>query len=530
MPLILPHNQILTYWIKIEHGLFFENFKFELIPFKSLEPAISAVEYKETKLFGFILMIFGLFFFTGLISTFQSIYFKDKNYVFWAIYLLSNALFFLAELNRGFYLTILPALEDPKLTWAVPWPSAIQYLVSISYLLFLNSFLEIWKQNPMIFKVIKLSIFFMISCFVFSVYVIFPYKSQFMIYADILLVPSNVLILIVIVLIIRSSISQKNLLMVGSIGVLITATISVLLEIFSFGNQYGFWFIPIVCYGLGAVWEFGLFSMALSQRTKRIQLNAIQLQKNYTLQLENELNKRLEIIHIKDKLLEEQRINTITTEFEQKIAETEISALRSQMNPHFIFNCLNSIKLYSLENDSKAASEYLTKFSRLIRMVLENSRSEKVTLENELETLTLYIEMEAMRFKNKVKYQILVAKEIDTQFIEIPPLLIQPFVENAIWHGLMQKNEGGTVKVEVSQKNDSMIEITIEDDGIGREKALEFKSKSAMHQKSFGMKVTTERIDLINQMYNTNTKVEIVDLKDKTGNALGTKVILQIPF
>lgn len=222
--------------------------------------------------------------------------------------------------------------------------------------------------------------------------------------------------------------------------------------------------------------------------------------------------------------------NKIIEEVTQKIAETEITALRSQMNPHFIFNCLNSIKLYSLENDSQSASDYLTKFSRLIRLVLENSRSEKVTLENELETLKLYIEMEAMRFKDKVKYQINIAPNIDQQFIEIPPLLIQPFVENSIWHGLMHKSDGGTVKIEVTQPNDNIIHIEILDDGIGREKALEYKSKSAMKQKSFGMKVTNERIELINQIYKTNTEVEIIDLKNKNGEALGTKVILNIPI
>ena len=216
--------------------------------------------------------------------------------------------------------------------------------------------------------------------------------------------------------------------------------------------------------------------------------------------------------------------------FQQKIAETEITALRSQMNPHFIFNCLNSIKLYTLENDSRSASDYLTKFSRLIRLVLENSRSEKVTLENELETLKLYIEMEAMRFKEKVKYEIKINKDIDQQFIEIPPLLIQPFVENAIWHGLMHKPEGGKVSIAISQNAENKLHVEITDDGVGREKAIQYKSKSAMRQKSYGMKVTSERIELINQMYKTNTEVQIFDLKDKNQIGIGTKVILNIPI
>jgi LytS/YehU family sensor histidine kinase len=220
----------------------------------------------------------------------------------------------------------------------------------------------------------------------------------------------------------------------------------------------------------------------------------------------------------------------LATEFENKIAETEMTALRAQMNPHFIFNCLNSIKLYTLENDSQTASEYLTKFSQLIRLVLENSRSEKVSLQKELETLRLYIDLEAMRFKNKVKYQINIAPHIDQQYIEIPPLLIQPYVENAIWHGLMHKAEGGNITIDISQPEEYLLHIEITDDGIGRAMAMEHKSKSATRQKSFGLKMTSERLDAINHIYNIKTEVQIIDLKDAAGNSNGTKVIIEIPL
>jgi LytS/YehU family sensor histidine kinase len=162
--------------------------------------------------------------------------------------------------------------------------------------------------------------------------------------------------------------------------------------------------------------------------------------------------------------------------------------------------------------------------------VLENSRSDKVSLDNELETLRLYIEMEAMRFRGKVNFQINTAQNVDKDSIQIPPLLLQPFVENAIWHGLMHKEEGGIIRIEVTQPNDHLLRFDITDDGVGREKAAEFKSKSATQNKSFGMKVTAERIDLINQLYNTSTQVQIIDLKNKNGEATGTKVIVEIPI
>ena len=222
--------------------------------------------------------------------------------------------------------------------------------------------------------------------------------------------------------------------------------------------------------------------------------------------------------------------NDLIKEATHKIQATEMAALRAQMNPHFIFNCLNSIQFFTAQNNTDKASDYLTKFSRLIRLVLENSKSDKVTLANELETLKLYIEMEAMRFQQKVQYSILIDGLIDTESVQIPPLLLQPFVENAIWHGLMHKEEGGTVTVSVQQPQPDCLRVQITDDGVGRAKAAEYKSKSATKSKSLGMKLTADRIELINQLYQTQTHITITDLTNATGQPTGTRVIIEIPL
>lgn len=267
-----------------------------------------------------------------------------------------------------------------------------------------------------------------------------------------------------------------------------------------------------------------LTARALTQEQENQQLLTTQ---NET--LEAQLKQRTQEIEQQSRLLQAQHIRQLETEFEHKLADTEMTALRAQMNPHFIFNCLNSIKLYTLENEADKASDYLTKFARLIRLVLENSRSELVTLHNELEALQLYIELEAMRFKHKVQFTIHVSPGIDQRFIRIPPLLLQPYVENAIWHGLMHKPEGGTVTVEVTQPQENLLHIEITDDGIGRQRASELKSKSAGKHKSFGMQVTADRIRMINQLYNIHTQAEVVDLVDSDGEPCGTRVILEIP-
>ncbi len=218
-------------------------------------------------------------------------------------------------------------------------------------------------------------------------------------------------------------------------------------------------------------------------------------------------------------------------EFQQKLGDISLSALRSQMNPHFIFNCLNSIKLYTSQNDTVAATEYLTKFSKLIRLVLENSRNDRITLASELDALRLYMEMEAMRFKEKLKYNISVKKDVDLDYIEIPPLLLQPYVENAIWHGLMQKEEGGCIDIAVGmQPAESMLVINITDDGIGRAKSAELMSKTTTKHKSYGMKVTSERLALINRVYKTGANVTIYDLTDNNGQSSGTQVTIKIPI
>ena len=217
-------------------------------------------------------------------------------------------------------------------------------------------------------------------------------------------------------------------------------------------------------------------------------------------------------------------------EFNQKLAEVEMAALRSQMNPHFLFNCLNAINRFIQRNEPDAASAYLTKFSRLIRLVPDNSRSNLVPLSQELEALKLYIELEAMRFTERFQYRIDISPEIDADAVDVPPMLVQPYVENAIWHGLMHKEDNdGQLPVKMYPYN-GRLRIEVEDNGIGRQAAQELKSKSATTHKSHGMKVSSERIDLINQIYASRAKVAVQDLSNPDGSAAGTRGVLPLPM
>ncbi|HLF62859.1 MAG TPA: histidine kinase [Saprospiraceae bacterium] len=231
------------------------------------------------------------------------------------------------------------------------------------------------------------------------------------------------------------------------------------------------------------------------------------------------VRKRVRVIQEKEK---------IKRDYERRIAEVEMHALRAQMNPHFMFNSLNSINNFILKNDPDNASGYLTKFSRLMRLILDNSRSEWVLLENELKALELYIELEVVRFDHVFEYEIDVAPDISLGTTSIPPMLIQPYVENAIWHGLLHlKQPGGKLCIRL-WRAEGQLHISIEDNGVGREEARRLKSKSATKQKSHGMKITAERIEIVNRVYNVNASVEIKDLPGENGSVGGTRVSLTL--
>lgn len=229
------------------------------------------------------------------------------------------------------------------------------------------------------------------------------------------------------------------------------------------------------------------------------------------------------------------RVNQIRREastrvaFERKLADEKLSALKAQMNPHFLFNCLNSIDHYIIKNDIKKASEYLGNFSQLMRLTLQNSRVSFVPLREELEALRLYLEMEKLRFTGNFDYDIRVDDQIDPLAVEVPPMMIQPFVENAIWHGLMHKKEGGKLLVSIRQQGKQLL-CLVEDNGIGRVRAREMEAYRSTKRRSFGMQITADRIRMINELYDAGADVEITDLYDDAGEAAGTRVALNLPL
>jgi tetratricopeptide (TPR) repeat protein len=217
------------------------------------------------------------------------------------------------------------------------------------------------------------------------------------------------------------------------------------------------------------------------------------------------------------------------SEMNRKISEITQANLRQQMNPHFIFNTLNSIQYYMYQHDKLATNNYLTKFSSLMRKVLENSQHTSITIHDELDALNLYLELECIRFKDKFDFKINVDEEIDPLLFKVPTMLIQPFVENSICHGLMPGEGKGFIKIDLKLEKD-YISCTIEDNGIGREAAQKRKTKSGNNHNSLGTQIVSSRLDLVNELYGTSLKTIYTDLKNENGESEGTRVEIHIPI
>lgn len=219
----------------------------------------------------------------------------------------------------------------------------------------------------------------------------------------------------------------------------------------------------------------------------------------------------------------------LKSEFQRKLHDVEMQALRSQMNPHFLFNSLNSIQMFIVKNQVKEAVEHLDNFSRLVRLILQNTRNPLVPLKDEVEALNLYMEMENLRFKTKFSHRIEVDPQINMHQQDIPPMLLQPFVENAIWHGIQHKKYEGEVIVRIGRNEQHLI-CEIEDNGIGRKAAREIQENTNRVHRSLGMKITKDRIQMMNETQGVPARIEIIDLYGAAGIAQGTKVTVYLPL
>ncbi len=308
---------------------------------------------------------------------------------------------------------------------------------------------------------------------------------------------------------------------IGSIFLLIFALFAMLYSIIylqdlNSGKLLAFWQYPMFNMQLGVILEVVCLSLALSYKAKVIE--------NQKLTAEQSLQKERE-----QREIEQLKLALEKQELSRQMTNLRMRALRSQMNPHFLFNSLNAIQECIITNQTDAAVMYLAKFSRLVRLILENSDQQNIPLSREIETLRLYLDVESLRFTHAFRYDIKVNTNIDPVLINIPPMLVQPYAENAIWHGLLNKKGERILKITFENDEDYLF-VNIADNGIGRKKSADFQNPMKNGKTSMGMKLTSERLDVLNEMNPDQAFVKIEDLVDLKGKALGTCVRLTLPI
>jgi len=215
--------------------------------------------------------------------------------------------------------------------------------------------------------------------------------------------------------------------------------------------------------------------------------------------------------------------------FEKRISELELGVLQAQMNPHFVFNSISAIQDKIRTGEKELVSHYLNDFASLMRLYLESSRIKELTLNDEIRLLKLYLNLEKMRFGEKMQFKIEVDPEIDAEYTKVPSMILQPFVENAINHGIFHKKTKGHILIDFSEDKNENLVVTINDDGIGRKKAMEIKQKSLHSHKSRALQIIEERISILKELHGVEINVRIEDLYDKNQKASGTKVYVTFP-
>ena len=451
---------------------------------------------------------------------------KEKSFLFYGIYTVFLLFYFVLVTPYDF------AWRDQLYTTpfkSLRWYSQVIY--NCSYFIFFLYFLDIKTHIPNFYKfIIKIvKIAFFIGTVVFIYGIILSRPDVFDFFYIYIFVPT-LFCFAIYTLVKAFSLpgKLKYFFITGGSTFIILAMMALFLPILgykvfnldSFALFYIGVYIEQFVFAFGLAYKVKLINQALLEKSKENQhIKEVQNQV-----LEKKLKeKEHEILAISTKA-EEERLLSLKSKFEDEIHRLHLVSLQSQMNPHFIFNALNSIKVFLIENDKQQGIHYLNKFSKLIRIILENIRIDSISLHEELTILKLYVDIENIRFEEKINLNIKNPENIHIQNIIIPPMILQPFIENAIWHGLMLKEGEKWIDLLFSQEEDAIV-LKIRDNGIGRQAVQQREEgRKLFKKKSIGLKITQERISHFNQKENLDYTFKIHDLKNEKGEPMGTEI------
>lgn len=474
---------------------------------------------------GFLIFISGILFILSIYHFLLYFQHKDKSYLWYSIYTFLVFISHMQWIETGYF----EELVEPFKPFINSVYHDLVWGYNILYFVFAFTFVNLKSYAVKWYKIIFYYLTVIgISMLIFDVCYRITDNYRIIVNGDIffLFTVSFIAILGYIPLF-KAPGKAKYYIITGSLVLYLTSALATSMYLFNFGWDSDFRFSVFYT---GVIVENLLFSLGLGHRQKiimdernRAQERLIrQLLENEKLkaEIEEKLQQEVELLHSK---LELDKLETLNMQFQKDLAEQKLEALRSHMNPHFIFNSLNSIKRFIIDNDQKQAVFYLNKFSKLIRKILSSSLSKQVTLAEEIEFSNLYVNIENIRFGNQINYETEIEDNIALSTIKVPSMLLQPFLENAIWHGLSSKKGEKKIKLSVTRKQ-NMLNICIQDNGIGRENSTKINKRKMLTKDSLGIQLTHDRLKTFTKLYSGHYDLKIKDLKDNDGNPVGTRV------
>ena len=483
-----------------------------------------------------------IIFFVACFSFIQFLQNKDKSFLYYSFYLLFLLISFIYIINNDLGNSrelLIPSYEKLKLF--------ISPTVVLFYFLFIQSVLELKTKSKKAYQTIQ-KITVAISGY-YILMLINTFIFEFMDSNTILRMTVVIAIILSFVLISfvpslwKSKEKITQFILIGSFVILLGLVLTTLSMLDS--KMEGEYFFNLLSPYLGSakendffilqissLFEILMFSSALGAKSKQNELKIKTTQQTlFGTQLAIKDQKVLE----QSLEIEQQKRLQLETQFQQKLAEAEVKALKAQMNPHFMFNCLNTFRYLIQINETDKAEAYLIKFSKLIRGIVDYSQDAKILLQKEIEICKLYVDLEKMRFKEPFDFQVNVDESVAIDFVEIPPFVFQPFLENAIWHGLLEKK--GLKKLSINifneHKNEQeVVKCIIKDNGIGFQKNKKEKTSKSnvIEKKSIGLQNTKDRLLLFGELYDVHISTEIKEIFKANGESDGVEVIIIIPL
>lgn len=482
---------------------------------------------------GITTFILGILFILSIYHFLLYFQHKDKVYLYYSLYTFLIFSSNLIDSFTGFFSLLIKPIANTLYFFDLP----LMWLYNIIYFAFGFTFIELKscskKWYSIIFKTVK---YLLILVLLITILSILTANRSYLVTFNSFIVPFFLLFGIICYYpLFTIKMPLKNYIIYGSSVLYISSLIAFYIHRTNFispESDLGF-----TIFYTGVIIENIIFSLGLGQKQKLILEEKNKSQKNLINQLKENEQLRLTIQNQLEKdvaLLNEQakinRLEKLKVKSDKELIELKVSSLRSQMNPHFIFNSLNAIKLYIIDNDKENAVYYLNKFSKLIRKILATTREKEITLADEIETIKLYIDIENIRFSNEIESSFIIDKNLSLSMIKISSLILQPFIENAIWHGLSSKKGTKIITINFGKENNTHLKITITDNGIGRKKSSEIKKKKIHKKESVGIKLTEERLINFCKDYENKYSLNFIDLYNDDKIPIGTKVVLKIPL